>query len=624
VASLYTLTNLNFSAQNCNSLNVSTNCPKQVKKVAAILALQTSIIFLSDLRLNTDVVPFNNLFFPRYSFFHNSKSSKRGVGILINNQLKFSIISEHRDEENNILGLKLNICDCEILLICVYRPNNNDHRFFNDLRHILEVNPDSYIICAGDWNATFSTLPANENIDTINMINPPSLIRSAWIQEICERFHLTDPFRALHYDTREFTYVPNIGHRNRSRIDYFLISDVLIQLCNKCTIASSLDSELFDNKHISLCFSQKNTPTRHVIKPIAFAHPCFRAVVETAAAETYLQHADRDQADLDLDEGLQHIGRLINAIKRCNDLEFEIAFGGDNPDLIRSLEAAREELYQDVDSLPDTGRLNEISLTCTPDVFLEILMGNIRNSLISFQAWIIKVRNAKKNNILQNLYRLKQDYLINCDLIYDLEKQLTKIRDEELNGTVQELKIFEHLHNEKPSPLFLNLVKCSSKNSLDCIVQDNGEVFRTKFARDEFIVNSFAKIYRGRPADPRIDYDSCITQFLGPEVCNHPVVQSSRLTVMEKDDLDRPLSIEELDESLKNCNIRSAAGNDGFSNRLIKLCWNNLRIPLYNYAVHCYNTGILTHNFRSTNIKLIPKKRGHQILEKLETHIFVI
>jgi hypothetical protein len=80
------------------------------------------------------------------------------------------------------------------------------------------------------------------------------------------------------------------------------------------------------------------------------------------------------------------------------------------------------------------------------------------------------------------------------------------------------------------------------------------------------------------------------------------------LTLEEARALDNPLSISELDESLKNCNLKSAAGNDGFSNKLIQLCWSHLRLPLFNYANFCFQKGILTHNFRSATIKLIPKK----------------
>ena len=46
------LSSLSFGIQNCNSLNVSTSCPKQLKKVKAIIDLNCDIVFLSDLRLN--------------------------------------------------------------------------------------------------------------------------------------------------------------------------------------------------------------------------------------------------------------------------------------------------------------------------------------------------------------------------------------------------------------------------------------------------------------------------------------------------------------------------------------------------------------------------------------------
>jgi hypothetical protein len=79
---------LTFATQNCNSLNVSANCPKQLKKIAALLSLSASIIFLSDTRLNSEKnLDVGNLFKNQsndsYTFYHNSRVSKRGVGILI-------------------------------------------------------------------------------------------------------------------------------------------------------------------------------------------------------------------------------------------------------------------------------------------------------------------------------------------------------------------------------------------------------------------------------------------------------------------------------------------------------------------------------------------------------------
>jgi hypothetical protein len=71
----------------------------------------------------------------------------------------------------------------------------------------------------------------------------------------------------------------------------------------------------------------------------------------------------------------------------------------------------------------------------------------------------------------------------------------------------------------------------------------------------------------------------------------------------------------ELDISVKKGKLRSAPGTDGFSNSLIIKCWKYLRYPFFNYATHCYETGVLTHNFRSAKIKLIPKKGDLTILK---------
>jgi exonuclease III len=162
------------------------------------------------------------------------------VGILISQSLQYNVVQEIKDANNNILILRLNVCGSEIVVASVYGPNTNDKTFFSDLRQFLNSQSDKPIICAGDWNATYSTQDGTGNIDIINMPNPPSLVRSQWLAEICELFNLSDPFRVLHYNKKEFTFVPRAGTCNRSRLDFFLISDKLLTICNQCSISASL------------------------------------------------------------------------------------------------------------------------------------------------------------------------------------------------------------------------------------------------------------------------------------------------------------------------------------------------------------------------------------------------
>jgi hypothetical protein len=114
--------------------------------------------------------------------------------------------------------------------------------------------------------------------------------------------------------------------------------------------------------------------------------------VAVAITETYLHHADPHQPDVDVEEGLHHVGRLIEKITQCNEVEFTLAFDGENEIDRNNLTLLQEELERMVLTLSDPARLNEISLTCDPDVFLEVLMGNICSSILGFQAWVQKTK----------------------------------------------------------------------------------------------------------------------------------------------------------------------------------------------------------------------------------------
>ncbi len=118
----------------------------------------------------------------------------------------------------------------------------------------------------------------------------------------------------------------------------------------------------------------------------------------------------------------------------------------------------------------------------------------------------------------------------------------------------------------------------------------------------------FKNLYK-KPENDRIDYTNCIEEFLGPEIIANPIVQNSLLTDPEINLLDRPLSINELDESVKKASMKSSPGMDGLCNRFISKYWHLLRGALFRYCNTCYEKGSLTANFLNASIKLIPKKR---------------
>jgi hypothetical protein len=201
---------------------------------------------------------------------------------------------------------------------------------------------------------------------------------------------------------------------------------------------------------------------------------------------------------------------------------------------------------------------------------------------------------------------LRSDFSVNSGEIFILEREYSSIMERKLVSKVSTMKIFENLNSEKPTPVFLTLAKNRSEGKLSLIKDNNNADFESDEARNNHILTEFSKIYNPDPTPPL--HDNVIYQFLVPEICNSDVVQNSKLRQDEKDWLDRPLTIAELDIAAGKGKLRSAPGADGFSNQLIIKCWHLLRLPFYNYVVFCYGTGILSRNFRSATIRLIPKK----------------
>ena len=72
--------------------------------------------------------------------------------------------------------------------------------------------------------------------------------------------------------------------------------------------------------------------------------------------------------------------------------------------------------------------------------------------------------------------------------------------------------------------------------------------------------------------------------------------------------MDRDISLDELDKVVDDCKKKSAPGPDGWSYKCLKFIWKLIRIPLLRGFDKMKEIGYLTYNFKTCNVKLIPKK----------------
>jgi len=247
-----------------------------------------------------------------------------------------------------------------------------------------------------------------------------------------------------------------------------------------------------------------------------------------------------------------------------------------------------------VERLPK--RINPVS-------FFETLEKEVKKTCLWAQKQLFQCKRLQVTSYEKKLSDLKTDFVLNANEISNTETILKNIKELDLLNQLRDLKIFECLSAERASQRFLNIAKKTAPEASLNDLKNNGNPFESEKDREEHIVNFYSKLYDN---DPSVQGE--IIDFLGPEVAEHNLVKASKLTQQEKDELDSPLSIEELDKSLKKVNMKSAPGIDGYSYRFITKFWEFFRVPLFNCATECLENGQLPASFATAQIKLIPKK----------------
>ena len=155
----------------------------------------------------------------------------------------------------------------------------------------------------------------------------------------------------------------------------------------------------------------------------------------------------------------------------------------------------------------------------------------------------------------REIFTLKQDYLNNQMEIFQKEQELSQFLDRKLKKELENYHKFECLNSEKITPHFMNLVKSKAKEALlDEIVDKNNQDFVDNNTREEFICTSFETLYKP-PNNEQLEPNS-VENFLG-DTALHPVVANAKLSQRDKDMLEKNLTIEELDESIKNAKSKS-------------------------------------------------------------------
>lgn len=188
-------------------------------------------------------------------FNHGDKNS-RGVAILFDKEHDYKILNTISDDEGRFLLLELSVDGQEFVLVNVYFPTSgykvNQLKLIDFIAGKLNDYVDSKIILGGDFNVQLDTL-SNGN----KMSN--SAVKSS-LNNLVDNFLLVDVWRVAHPNKTQFTWRgKSHGKTATSRIDYFLISDELIQNLKSSNIFPSIKT---DHSLIQFSINLPNTVKR--------------------------------------------------------------------------------------------------------------------------------------------------------------------------------------------------------------------------------------------------------------------------------------------------------------------------------------------------------------------------
>ena len=137
-----------------------------------------------------------------------------------------------------VLFLKIDIKGVEVLVVNIYAPNEDDAEFYERLfTDIASFNVTNNII-AGDYN-----LVLNVDIDKSGGNAKTNSKAQVCVKRYMEALDLCDIWRVRNANLKEYTWRRRRPSLIQCRLDFFIISDSLVNMVSGITIGNSFMSD---------------------------------------------------------------------------------------------------------------------------------------------------------------------------------------------------------------------------------------------------------------------------------------------------------------------------------------------------------------------------------------------
>ena len=157
-------------------------------------------------------------------YFNHGNSNSTGVAFLIKPNCNIKICNHVIIMQGRTSLLEIEIEKVKYCIVNVYCPNTNETTVVEStFSEALGRTRDDYLILAGDWNTVL-----NNSLDKAGGSPAHSnSYRQSYLNNIISEYGLSDIFRLNNGDDRVYTHF-NKQHKTRTRLDFFLIDDNLV------------------------------------------------------------------------------------------------------------------------------------------------------------------------------------------------------------------------------------------------------------------------------------------------------------------------------------------------------------------------------------------------------------
>lgn len=382
--------------------------------------------------------------------FSSNTSNSRGVCILFNNDFEYKILKDKHDINGNFIALDLEIEGKRVTLINIYGPNEDSPTFYMKIVDIIEeFENDTCIIC-GDFN-----LVQNQELDTHNYIHINNPRAKEFVLNMKEDYNLVDPFRELNDEMKRYTWRKPTPLK-QARLDFFLISESLMPSVQNFEI-----------------------------------QPSYRTDHSTIVLSLQINEFIKGKGLWKFNNSLLKDMNYIEAVKKCiNNVKEQYMLPIYDLEFVNATES------------------NNIQFTISDQLFLEMLLMEIRGKTIAYSSYKKKQNLLREENLQEEIRELEREPTLNLDKIEEKKTELQNIRKEKIQGVMIRARVRWAEEGEKPTKYFCGLESRNYtsktifkvKKDDDTIVNKQEEVLKE-------VKNFYSKLYQKQESGPEIDTD---------------------------------------------------------------------------------------------------------------------